>query len=128
MAEDIIVLLVDDSRIMRNKLKGIITEISPACGFLEADNGEDALAYLGKCHINLMLVDWNMPKLLGIDFLKQVKAIDQYKDVPVIMVTSESTKFHVLEALRSGASDYITKPINAELFKEKLQKLSFFGK
>jgi len=76
--------------------------------------------------IHLILLDWNMPKLSGIDFLKQVRAIEKYKDLPIIMVTSEAAKFNVIEALKNGATDYITKPINLELFKSKLDKLNLF--
>jgi two-component system chemotaxis response regulator CheY len=68
-----------------------------------------------------------MPKLSGIDFLKAVRAMDKYKSLPIVMVTSESAKFNVIEALKNGATDYITKPISSDTFKEKLGKLPQFG-
>jgi two-component system chemotaxis response regulator CheY len=119
-------MIVDDSRIMRSTVKGVFSGISSACKFVEAQDGEEALALLGEQNIHLVLLDWNMPKLSGIDFLKQVRAIDKYKDIPIIMVTSEAAKFNVIEALKNGATDYITKPINLELFKSKLAKLNMF--
>jgi two-component system chemotaxis response regulator CheY len=120
------VMIVDDSRIMRNTVKGTFSGISSSCKFVEAQDGEEALALLEEQTIHLVLLDWNMPKLSGIDFLKQVRAIDKFKDIPIIMVTSEAAKFNVIEALKNGATDYITKPINLELFKSKLAKLNMF--
>jgi two-component system chemotaxis response regulator CheY len=119
-------MIVDDSRIMRHTVKGVFSGIASACTFIEAQDGEEALALLESKPIHLVLLDWNMPKLSGIDFLKQVRAMEQYKNMPIIMVTSEAAKFNVIEALKNGATDYITKPINLELFKSKLAKLRLF--
>jgi len=120
------VMIVDDSRIMRSTVKGVFSGIASSCKFVEAQDGVEALALLETETIHLILLDWNMPKLSGIDFLKQVRAMDKYKDIPIIMVTSEAAKFNVIEALKNGATDYITKPINLELFKSKLGKLNLF--
>ncbi|MDR1046508.1 MAG: response regulator [Treponema sp.] len=118
------VLVVDDSRIMRNIVKNTFMELKIPCQFLEASNGVEALQQLQLNSINLILLDWNMPELSGIDFLKRVRAISQYKDLPIIMVTSESAKYNVIEALKNGATDYIIKPINEKIFKEKLSKVT----
>ena len=126
MPAELKVLIVDDSRIMRNTVKGVFSSIQSFCNFLEATDGEDALMQLEINHVDLVLLDWNMPKLSGIDFLKQVRAMDNYKNLPIIMVTSETAKFNVIEALKCGATDYITKPINLDLFKSKLAKLKLF--
>jgi len=122
----IAVMIVDDSRIMRSTVKGVFSGMASTCTFVEAKDGEEALALLEEQTINLILLDWNMPKLSGIDFLKQVRAMEKYKDLPIIMVTSEAAKFNVIEALKNGATDYITKPINLDLFKSKLAKLNMF--
>jgi two-component system chemotaxis response regulator CheY len=111
---------------MRSTVKGVFSGIASACKFVEAQDGQEALELLESQKIHLVLLDWNMPKLSGIDFLKQVRAIDKFKDIPIIMVTSEAAKFNVIEALKCGATDYITKPINLELFKTKLAKLNMF--
>jgi two-component system chemotaxis response regulator CheY len=116
------VLVVDDSRIMRNIVKNYFSEQRIPCQYLEAEDGSTALDILLKEPIDLVLLDWNMPKLSGIDFLKQVRAINKYKKLPIIMVTSESAKYNVIEALKSGATDYIIKPINGKLFAEKISK------
>jgi two-component system chemotaxis response regulator CheY len=123
MAIDLTVLIVDDSRIMRNTVKGMFSEMRIVCTFLEASNGEEALEQLGMTKIDLVLLDWNMPKLSGIDFLKSVRAMEKYKSLPIIMVTSEAAKYNVIEALKNGATDYITKPVNSKLFTEKLAKI-----
>jgi two-component system chemotaxis response regulator CheY len=119
------VLVVDDSRIMRNIVKNTFSELKIPCQFIEAANGKEALQQLINHKIDLVLLDWNMPELSGIDFLKTVRNIDTYKDLPIIMVTSESAKFNVIEALDAGATDYIIKPINEKVFMDKLTKITF---
>jgi two-component system chemotaxis response regulator CheY len=126
MPGGVTIMIVDDSRIMRNTVKGVFSGVQSACNFVEANNGEEALALLDTQSIDLILLDWNMPKLSGIDFLKQVRAMDKFKELPIIMVTSEAAKFNVIEALKNGATDYITKPIKLDLFKSKLEKLRLF--
>ena len=118
------VMVVDDSRIMRNIVKNTFTELKIPCQFIEAGNGREALQQLQNQTIDLVLLDWNMPELSGIDFLKTVRRIDKYKNLPIIMVTSESAKFNVIEALDAGASDYIVKPINEKVFMDKLSKIT----
>jgi len=120
------IMVVDDSRIMRNTVKGVFSGLGVSCTFVEANDGEEALMQLEMYPIDLVLLDWNMPKLSGIDFLKKVRSMEKYKTMPIIMVTSEAAKFNVIEALKNGATDYITKPINLDLFKEKITKLPSF--
>ena len=122
----ITIMIVDDSRIMRNTVKGVFTGVVPSCNFVEAKDGLEAMALLKAQPIHLILLDWNMPNLSGIDFLKQVRAMAEYKELPIIMVTSEAAKFNVIEALKNGATDYITKPIKLDQFKSKLAKLRLF--
>jgi two-component system chemotaxis response regulator CheY len=123
MAIKLTILVVDDSRIMRNSVKGMFSDMHYDCEFIDAADGQEALEKLSMHQINLVLSDWNMPSLSGIDFLKQVRSMEKYKDLPIIMVTSESAKFNVIEALKSGATDYITKPVKSDLFKEKIAKI-----
>jgi two-component system chemotaxis response regulator CheY len=110
---------------MRNIVKNTFSELKIPCQFVEAGNGNAALQILQNQKIDLVLLDWNMPELSGIDFLKKVRAMDDYKSLPVIMVTSESAKYNVIEALKSGATDYIVKPVNERAFLEKLSKITF---
>jgi two-component system chemotaxis response regulator CheY len=119
------VLIVDDSKIMRNIVKNHFDEFGYKCDFIEADNGMTALQLLGSHPVDLVMLDWNMPQLSGIDFLKKVREIPEYVSLPIIMVTSESARYSVVEALKCGATDYIIKPINARNFREKILKLDF---
>jgi two-component system chemotaxis response regulator CheY len=118
------ILVVDDSRIMRNIVKNTFSQLKIPCQFLEAGNGRDALGLLQSQEVNLVLLDWNMPELSGIDFLKTVRSVEQYKNLPIIMVTSESAKYNVIEALKNGATDYIVKPVNEKIFIEKLSRIT----
>ena len=119
------VMVVDDSRIMRNIVKNTFDLLKIPVRYLEAGDGQQALQALSANKVDLVLLDWNMPNLPGIDFLKKVKSMDDYKDIPVIMVTSEAAKLNVIEAVKAGATAYITKPINDKIFMDKLSKISF---
>ncbi|GHV83733.1 response regulator [Spirochaetia bacterium] len=119
------VLVVDDSKIMRAIVKNHFDDMGYACEYIEADNGISALQALGSHSVHLVLLDWNMPQLSGIEFLRKVRAIEQYKNLPIIMVTSESARYNVVEALKSGATDYIIKPINDKNFRDKISKIDF---
>ena len=119
------VMVVDDSRIMRNIVKNTFTELKIPCQFVEAANGMQALQQLQNHKVDLILLDWNMPELSGFDFLKKVRSISNYQNLPIIMVTSEAAKFNVIEALDAGATDYIIKPVNEKVFIDKLSKITF---
>ncbi|MDR1239463.1 MAG: response regulator [Treponema sp.] len=119
------ILVVDDSRIMRNIVKNTFSLLKIPCQFIEAGDGVAALQQLQSNPVDLILLDWNMPELLGIDFLKKVRAMGAYKNLPIIMVTSESARYNVVEALRSGATDYIIKPVTEKVFLEKISSISF---
>jgi len=120
------ILIVDDSRIMRNTMKSIFAKMRIACEFVEADDGTEALAQLETNSVGLVLLDWNMPKLSGLDFLKMVRSVEKHKTLPIIMVTSKTARANVIEAIQNGATDYVTKPINSDLFIEKLIRLPLF--
>jgi two-component system chemotaxis response regulator CheY len=117
------ILVVDDSRIMRNIVKNTFLQLKIPCEFVEASDGHDALQKLFTQKIDLVFLDWNMPKLLGIDFLKKVRSIKQYNALPIIMVTSESAKYSVIDAIDAGATDYIIKPIDEKTFIKKLTQI-----
>jgi len=93
---------------------------------LEASDGIEALQLLRneKLEIDLVLIDWNMPRLDGIGFLKQLKVISPFREVHIIMVTSQANRANVAEALRWGASDYVVKPFVPEILHEKIRKVA----
>jgi two-component system chemotaxis response regulator CheY len=103
-------------RIQKTQINGLgVTDI------IEAGDGQEALAKLkSNMPIDIVLLDWNMPVMDGITFLKTVRADDTYKGVKIVMCTSESEKSRVVEALKSGASNYIIKPFTPDALKEKL--------
>jgi len=119
------VLVVDDSRIMRNIVKNTFNELKIACEFLEAENGAKAYHLLETHKISIVFLDWNMPEMDGMQFLKKVRAMPQYKDLPIVMVTSEAAKYNVVEALQNGATDYIIKPVREKVFMEKISEIQF---
>jgi len=119
------ILVVDDSRIMRNIVKNTFSELNIPCQYLEAPDGKQALQLLETNTVNLIFLDWNMPEMDGLEFLKRVRSMPNYKDLPIIMVTSEAAKYHVVEALQQGATDYIVKPVNERVFREKLSDIVF---
>jgi two-component system chemotaxis response regulator CheY len=116
------VLIVDDFATMRRIVKGVLKQL----GFnniIEAEDGNAALEELRKEKIGLIVSDWNMPNMSGLDLLKVVRGDDQFKNIPFIMVTAEGQKENVIEAVKSGVSNYIVKPFTPETFNEKLQKV-----
>ena len=116
------VLIVDDFATMRRILKNIMKQIGFS-DITEADNGKNALKVLKSDKIDLVLCDWNMPEMAGIDVLNTVRADSDLKDTPFIMVTAEAQKENILEAVKAGVSSYIVKPFTAETVEEKLQKV-----
>ena len=114
------ILIVDDSFITRNIVKKTFGEMQIPFFCLEAGDGKKALDFMETTDIKIVFLDWNMPEMDGIEFLKVVRNIPKYKDIPIIMVTSEKGKFSVVEALQNGATDYIVKPIQDRIFREKV--------
>jgi two-component system chemotaxis response regulator CheY len=113
-------LVVDDSKAMRMILKKSLT----TCGFdeiHEAGNGLEALDELADMQwADVVLVDWNMPEMSGIEFVEAVRARSLYDDVPIVMVTTETEVTQMIRALDAGANEYIMKPFTAEVLREKL--------
>ena len=115
-------LIVDDSRTMRLVLKKILNEV----GFevSEAEDGSEALIRLKELdRVDLMLVDWNMPVMDGLEFVRAVRQDNAYDEVPLMMVTTEDTMDRVVEALNAGANEYVMKPFTSESIIEKLEIL-----
>ena len=116
------VLIVDDYktmlRIIRNLLKQIDIE-----NVEEASDGQEALGKLRAGNFGLVISDWNMAPMTGLDLLKEVRADARLKDMPFIMITAESKTENVVAAKQAGVSNYIVKPFNAETLKEKIEKV-----
>lgn len=119
------ILIVDDFATMRRIMKNILKQIGFS-NIIEADDGTTAYEELKKTSVDLIISDWNMPKMTGLDLLKKVRETDGLKDVPFLMVTAEAQKQNVIDAVQAGVTNYVVKPFTAEAISEKLEKI--FGK
>jgi two-component system chemotaxis response regulator CheY len=90
---------------------------------VEACNGLDALTKLHGLNANLIISDWNMPEMNGIDFVKAVRALEEYNNVPILMVTTVNYKREVFEAVKSGVNGYLVKPFKDDELIQKIQTL-----
>ncbi|OAQ21303.1 chemotaxis response regulator CheY [Thermosulfurimonas dismutans] len=119
---DMKILVVDDFATMRKIIKNILGQL----GFkniIEADDGTTAWEILQKEPVDLIISDWNMPKMSGLELLKKVRGDDKLKDTPFLMVTAEAQKENIIEAAKYRVSQYIVKPFTPETLKEKLEKI-----
>ena len=113
------VMLVDDSRTMRNVEKNILKSIGYT-DVIEACDGQDALSKVAAAAPGLILLDWNMPNMDGLTFLKEFRKID--KDTIVIMVTTEAEKNRVVEAINAVVNNYVVKPFTPENLSARIQE------
>ena len=118
------ILIVDDFSTMRRIIKNLLRDL----GFnntSEADDGLTALPMLKAGSFDLLVTDWNMPGMQGIDLLKAVRADENenLKNIPVLMVTAEQKKEQIVEAAQAGVNGYVVKPFTALILKEKLEKI-----
>lgn len=116
------VLVVDDFATMRRIVKGVLKQLGFS-SIIEAEDGANALEELKREKIGLIVSDWNMPNMTGLDLLRAVRGDDTLKGIPFIMVTAEGQKENVIEAVKCGVSNYIIKPFTPEAFSEKLGKV-----
>lgn len=118
------VLIVDDSTAIRKILQRVLLQTDfPLGKVLEAGDGVEALEILKANKVGLILSDVNMPKMDGLQLLSKVKADPEYRDIPMVMVTTEGSQAKVMEAVSLGAAGYIRKPFTADQINEKLTGL-----
>lgn len=116
------ILIVDDFSTMRRIIKNLLRDL----GFnntQEADDGSTALPMLQKGDFDFVVTDWNMPGMQGIDLLKAIRADDELKNIPVLMVTAEAKREQIIAAAQAGVNGYVVKPFTAATLKEKLDKI-----
>ncbi|WP_285817601.1 chemotaxis response regulator CheY [Echinimonas agarilytica] len=122
MKTDMKILIVDDFSTMRRIIKNLLRDL----GFTntqEADDGSTALPMLKNGEFEFVVTDWNMPGMQGIDLLRAIRADDQLKHLPVLMVTAEAKREQIVAAAQAGVNGYIVKPFTAATLKEKLDKI-----
>ena len=115
------VLVVDDSTVMRILIRRTIEEHSPGAPVevTEANNGEEALAAVGKRTFDLVMLDWNMPVLDGLSFVKKVRG--DGLEMPIIMVSAISDDASIFDACEAGVTDYIEKPVRPSDLAERIK-------
>lgn len=116
------VLLVDDIKSMRSMIRGLLFKVG-LHKVSDAADGFEALSVLKQEKIDLIVSDWNMPKMDGLELLKAVRADDNYKDIPFLMITAENRKENVVDAIQAGTSEFIAKPFTDGTLREKLDKI-----
>ena len=111
-------LIIDDSRFVRSYLRGLLQAKGIDC--VEAADGQAALnqLHIGE-HFDLVLLDWNMPVMNGLETLQNIRA-EGFRDMKVLMVTTEAENDFIMRALEAGADEYLMKPFDHEAFDEKL--------
>jgi two-component system chemotaxis response regulator CheY len=117
-------LIVDDSSVMRKIVERALRQAGlDTLVVLEASNGAEGLDLLRSKQVDLILSDINMPSMDGLEFLRQIQAQKLAQNVPVVMITTESSEEHVKQAIQAGAKGYIRKPFTAEQVKERVLSL-----
>ncbi|MBF8221190.1 MULTISPECIES: chemotaxis response regulator CheY [Halomonadaceae] len=116
------ILVVDDFPTMRRIVRSLLKEL----GFTnvdEAEDGQDALSKLRGGGFEFVVSDWNMPNMDGLEMLKQIRADEALKSLPVLMVTAEAKKENIIAAAQAGANGYVVKPFTSATLEEKLNKI-----
>ncbi len=117
--KDVKILVVDDHAITRNMVKAILKGLGYD-NIHQAENGLNAIKYLQEDSFNVVICDWNMPSMSGLEVLQQVRKMQEYQKIPFLMLTAEAYRENVSAALESGVTDYIVKPFTAEILANKL--------
>jgi|SRR5882672_7354435 len=114
-------LIVDDSSVMRKIVERSLRQAGiTLTRVFEAGNGAEGLTILADNRVDLILCDINMPVMDGLEFIQQLAGVPNAKDVPVVMITTEGSEAHVVQALSNGARGYIRKPFTPDQVKEQV--------
>lgn len=115
------ILTVDDSTTMRRIISNTLKRIGYN-DVVHAENGKEGLEKLAEGGVELVITDWNMPVMDGLEFVKNIRSGD-YKDIPILMVTTNAAKEDIVEAIQAGVNNYVVKPFTPETLKEKIESL-----
>ena len=120
--KDLVAMVVDDFSTMRRIVRKILKDLQFR-DIIEAENGLAALRLLESNKVDLIVSDWNMPMMTGLELLKRVRADERLKGLPFLMVTAEAQKENIIEAIQAKVSNYVIKPFSAAVLAEKLAKI-----
>ncbi len=115
-------LAVDDSPTMRRIVANTLKRIGYD-DVVEATNGKEALERLNEAPVDFIITDWNMPEMNGLEFVKSVKADENLKDTPILMITTRGVKEDIVDAMKAGVNSYIVKPFTPQVLKEKIDSI-----
>ena len=116
-------LVVDDSSTMRRIIINTLNKLGYQ-EIVEASNGREGIDKLSAADVDMVITDWNMPEMNGIDFIRALRGQDKTKETPILMVTTNAAKDDIVEALRAGVNNYIVKPFTPDTFKEKIEAVT----
>lgn len=122
MNKNMKILVVDDFSTMRRIIKNLLKDLG-FTSIQEADDGNTALPMLLQGDFDFVVTDWNMPIMQGIDLLRAIRANDNLKHLPVLMVTAEAKKEQIVAAAQAGVNGYVVKPFTAATLQGKLEKI-----
>jgi two-component system chemotaxis response regulator CheY len=118
------ILVVDDFSTMRRIVRNLLVELGFSGPLIqEADDGESAMTMLRNTSFGLLVTDWNMPNMTGIELLRKIRADAALKTLPVLMVTAENNREQIITAAQAGVNGYIVKPFAAATLEEKLVRI-----
>ena len=124
MDKNLKILVVDDFSTMRRIIRNLLGELGfGAANIQEAEDGNGALVALHNSGIDLVVTDWNMPGMSGIDLLRAIRADAELKSLPVLMVTAENTREQIIAAAQAGVNGYIVKPFTADTLRDKIERI-----
>jgi len=119
---DLRILTVDDNPTMRRIILNTLRRVGYS-DIIEASNGKDAMAKLQVEKIDFVITDWDMPEMDGIELVSNIRKSDEFKSLPVIMISTRSVKEDIIEALKTGVNSYIVKPFTPDTLKEKIDQI-----
>ena len=116
------ILIVDDFSTMRRIIRNILKQLK-FINVEEAEDGSIAFEKLKEADYDLLITDWNMPNMTGLDLLKEIRANEKLKNLKVLLVSAEAEKENIIQAAQAGANEYVVKPFTAVILEQKINKI-----
>lgn len=118
------ILVVDDFSTMRRIVRNLLIDLGIRPKLIqEADDGSNAMAILRNVRFDLVITDWNMPNMSGIDLLRSIREWDKIKTLPVLMVTAENDREQIIAAAQAGVNGFVVKPFSAATLEQKINRI-----